>query len=217
MKTKLPKHFVVLKLDTTVADFKCLDVEVYHSGEYCTDLLFSVHWQSSRRNQGHGWYCGRVTVEEEYTRDVPERLAKVARFLKRHPITSDVRQWITDAKLPIYVQDNRVRPQWVPNDQVIDASLSRWMALDSEECCFADTLATDEDDARNKLNRAMGEYISREAYSPEKGTKVVSEWVAAGRPVRIDRFARVPIIPSDDWMAPYGEEKPAEVSAVAVA
>lgn len=214
MKSTLPQYFISLDLDTTSADYKVLTVNVHKTTEYGNDYkLFSILKQSDGVN-AH-WYGRDVKLDVD--RDHAERIAEAARLLKRCPVSNDVRQWIADFGAPIYVCDRRVFPEWVAADRVMPAHYSRWMAVNSkDDCCFASALAGDEDDARRSLSKAMGDYIAQ-SHSPSVAVEEVAAWQQAGRPVRMDRRATFPNVPTDSWLTPLRVENEKKANEAALA
>lgn len=186
MKTK---HYATLRVDDSVGGYRKLEitVSITDAPSYRAEL-FTLRWQSDRERTE--WYGLSVAIEQNNW-EALARVAQAAAFLRKHPPGDDPRAWFEATGLPVYVDDRR-EGKAIPLDAVKPAEFDRFMAIGPDHSCIVSAVCQ-EADAERALLRAFAADVAQ--WGSSDTARQMEQWIAAGKPVRIDRHAKAPWVP----------------------
>ena len=189
--------------------FKHLSFQLLKRKGYSeTDMeeMLVILFQSDSDNKG--WYAMRTTIET--SGNAVSSVSDALKLLKkltpenRYDETPDtILAKLSDLRIERVEYDSRLS-QFVTEKTVPDVSLTRWMdgymSYNRSYGCTIAVLASDENDARNKITKEFGENISK-GYS----TETLEKWIAAGKPVEENRgssYSAARFAPIEEVMKP---------------
>lgn len=167
-------------------------VIAFYSGasleRYCPNPFLKLRYQCDKENVG--WYGLHTDVSRDSAADMLIALdaAKpVLRKIAELP-SEDPASVIAAVNVPRWIEDRRCS-QWMPISDVAGPDLKRWMSW-TDASCSVSAMATDEDDAKQAIMAEYARHISERNYG-NYGAKLEA-WIAAGKPVRMDDWAKSP-------------------------
>lgn len=176
----------------------------YYTGasldRYSPQPFLMLKWQCDRENVG--WYGFRA----EMTRDNPDAMLHAMKLAA--PLLAKIVALpscapgaiLAELQFPRWVNDDRMS-KWIPVEEVAGPEYRRWMSWTDGSCCVS-AVATDEEDAKLQIMRKYAGNISECRYGGYAAK--LEAWIAAGKPVRMDDYAKCPdTTPTDELLKPF--------------
>jgi hypothetical protein len=190
--------YTIMREGTPSDQYNHIRVRVY--GEkpdyYEPKFQFKMNWQTDRERDH--WYGWDMDVNaDKLSKGLLEQLKtaqKICTMLNGTDLNEDdPAQVITALEKNGIIRkicderDDR-NNHFVLPEKVKDASYNRWMTW-TDNHCNCSTMATDEEDAKRMLMKQYAKEVSEHgSYTAEAFEK----WICAGKPVRMDDWAKCP-------------------------
>jgi hypothetical protein len=205
--------YTIMREGTPREQYNHIRIRVY--GEtpdyYEPKLQCKMNWQTDREKDH--WYGWDMDVNAESPFKGTEQF-KTALKICAMLSPTDVCQNDPAAVVTVLEKNGIIRKicderddlnhHFVLPEKVKDASYNRWMTW-TDNHCNCSTMATDEEDAKRMLMKQYAKEVSEHgSYTAEAFEK----WICAGKPVRMDDWAKCPDVRSlEEILKPMREKK----------
>lgn len=205
-----PKTVYRIRRDDS-RDFGKLELNFYAGDSLdhsCPSPILTLTYQCDRENVG--WYGFRA----EMTRDNPDAMLHAMKLAA--PLLAKIVALpncapgaiLAELQFPRWVNDDRMS-KWIPVEDVTGPENHRWMSWTDGQCCVS-AVATDEEDAKLQIMRKYASNISECHYGGYAAK--LETWIAAGKPVRMDDWAKCPdTTPTDELLKPFKSKQADEL------
>lgn len=176
----------------------------------CPCPFLKLTWQCDHENAG--WYALKAETCRDTPADMLIAIKAAEPFLKKIDAlpSSNPASLLAALNLPRWVEDRRCS-QWMPIDDVKGPEFKRYMSWTEGSCCVS-AMATDDDDAKKEIMAKYARNIAERSYGNYAGK--LEAWIAAGKPIRQDDWAKCPdTTPTDVLLTPLRAAQPEQVAA----